>query len=94
MQMAALALSSGQPQVTINLADKAMPIAMIAQNAALLATFMLLKAQALDQLGRADEAQALRLDSLGWARYGFGSDDDVRARMADIAALSLIEIGG
>ena len=94
MQMAALALSSGQPQATISLADKAMPIALHAQNAALLATFMLLKAQALEQLGRAQEAQALRLDSLGWARYGFGSDDEVRARMADIAALSPIEIGG
>ena len=94
MQMAALALSSGQPQATISLADKAMPIALRAQNAALLATFMLLKAQALDQLGRAQEAQTLRLDSLGWARYGFGSDDDVRARMSDIAALSPIEIGG
>ena len=94
MQMAAIALASGHPKATISLADKAMPIALKAQNAALLATFMLLKAQALDQLGRADEAQALRLDSLGWARYGFGSDDDVRARMADIAALSLLEIGG
>ena len=94
MQMAALALSSGQPEATISLADNAMPIALHAQNAALLATFMLLKAQALDQLGRADEARALRLDSLGWARYGFGSDDEVRARMADIAALSPMQFGG
>lgn len=94
MQMAAFALSSGQPEATIALANSSIPVAMRAQNAALLATFMLLKAQALDQLGRADEAQALRLDSLGWARYGFGSDDDVRARMADIAALSPIKIGG
>jgi hypothetical protein len=94
MQVAALALSFGQPDITITLADTAMPVAMHAQNAALLATFMLLKAQALDQLGRVDEAQALRLDSLGWARYGFGSESDVRARMADIAALSPIEIGG
>ncbi len=94
MQMAAFALSSGQPEVTIGLADRAIPIVTRAENAALLATFMLLKAEALDQLGRAEEAQAVRLDSLGWARYGFGSDDNVRARMTDIAALSPFEIGG
>lgn len=70
------------------------PVVMRAENAALLATFMLLKAQALDQLGRADEAQAVRLDSLGWARYGFGSEGNVRARMNDIAALSPFGIGG
>lgn len=94
MQMAAFALSSGQPEVTIGLANDAIPVVTRAENAALLATFMLLKAQALDQLGRADEAQAVRLDSLGWARYGYGSDDNVRARMTDIAALSPFGIGG
>lgn len=94
MQMAAFALSSGQPEVTISLADDAIPVVTQAENAALLATFMLLKAEALDQLGRGDEAQAVRLDSLGWARYGFGSDDNVRARMTDIAALSPLGIGG
>jgi hypothetical protein len=94
MQMAAFALSSGQPEVTIKLAERTIPVVTRAQNAALLATFMLLKAQALDQLGRADEAQAVRLDSLGWARYGFGSEQEVRARIADIAALSATKIGG
>lgn len=94
MQMAAFALSSGQPEVTVNLANNAIPVVTRAENAALLATFMLLKAQALDQLGRADEARAVRLDSLGWARYGFGSDDNVRARISDIAALSPLGIGG
>ena len=94
MQVAALALSSGQPEVTIALADTAIPVAMRAQNAALLATFLLLKAQALDQLGSVDKAQAARLDSLSWARYGFGADSEVHARMADIAALSPIGIGG
>jgi hypothetical protein len=94
MQMAAFALSSGQPEVTVKLADRTIPVVTRAQNAALLATLMLLKAQALDQLGRADEAQAVRLDSLGWARYGFGSEKEVRARIADIAALSATQSGG
>ncbi len=94
MQMAAFALSSWQPEAVLALADRSIPVAQHAQNAALLATFMLLKAQALDQLGRGDEARSVRLDSLGWARYGFGSDVDVRARMADIAALSAVKLGG
>lgn len=88
MQMAAFALSSGQPEATIALADASIPVALSAQNAALLATLMLLKAQALDEMGRTDEAKAVRLDSLGWARYGFGSEQEVRGRVRDIAALS------
>ena len=38
--------------------------------------------------GKSEAAQAVRLDSLGWARYGFGSDHAVHAKMREIAALS------
>ena len=55
-------------------------------NAALAETMV--QAEALDRLGRPDEARVVRLDSLGWARYGFGSDERVRPRLADIAALA------
>jgi hypothetical protein len=58
------------------------------QNAAIIATLMLMKAQALQELGRDQEAQALRLDSVGWARYGFGSDQALRAKTFEIAALA------
>ncbi len=58
------------------------------ENAALLATLMLLRAEALDLTGRVAEARAVRLDSLGWARYGFGSDWAVRAKLREIAALN------
>ncbi len=57
------------------------------QNAALLATLMLLQAEAYEMLGREAEARSVRLDSLGWARYGFGPDWAVRAKMDEIAAL-------
>jgi hypothetical protein len=53
----------------------------------LLATLMLIKAEALDNMGQVAEAKALRLDSMGWARYGFGSDRTIRARMSEIANL-------
>ncbi|MFT4151099.1 MAG: DUF2927 domain-containing protein [Paracoccaceae bacterium] len=88
MQLAAIALASGQDEMAVTLADRALPAVRQAQNAALLATLMLIKAGALDHQGRAAEARALRLDSMGWARYGFGAEGQMRARIAEISALS------
>jgi hypothetical protein len=62
--------------------------ARINENAALLSTLLLLRAEALELENRSSEAQAVRLDSLGWARYGFGSDWAVRAKLREIAALN------
>ena len=87
MQLAAVALSNGQPGQAVQFADRAIPVVRQSQNAALLATLMLLKAEALDAQGKVAEARAMRLDSLGWARYGFGPEAQVRARMAEVAAL-------
>ena len=87
MQLAAIALSSGQNDQAIAFADRAIPVVKSAENAALLATLMLIKAEALDNAGQGDLAQALRLDSRSWARYGFGAEAQVRARMSEIAAL-------
>jgi len=88
MQMAAFALGAGQPEAALAITTRATPVVRRAGNAALLATLLLMQAKALDSLGRADAAQAARLDSLAPARYGFGSVAQVRARMADIAALA------
>jgi hypothetical protein len=88
MQMAAFALSSGQPDQAVQYADRAIPVVRQSENAALLATLMLLKAAALDKLGRTDEARALRLDTAPWARYGFGSDAQIRTRTQEIAGLA------
>ena len=87
MQLAAIALSTGQPQQAISFADRALPVVKQAENAALLATLMLVKAEAYENLGDIAQAKALRLDSLGWARYGFGSEKQMRARMSEIASL-------
>jgi hypothetical protein len=88
MQLAALALSAGQPSQAMQFADRALPAVKRAENASLLATLMLVKAEALEALGRDDEARAVRLDSQGWARYGFGAEPQVRARTSEIAALA------
>ncbi len=88
MQLAAIALASGRASEAVRLADHAIPVVQRHENAALLATLMLIKAEALDQLGDAGAAAALRLDSQPMARYGFGSDSVVKARMRDIATVA------
>ena len=87
MQMAAFALSSGQSDEALRYTERAIPVVRQAENAALLATLLLLRAEALDIAGRGAEASALRLDTAGLARYGFGTDAQVRARTSEIAAL-------
>ena len=87
-QTAAYAVSLGEGQTALRQIEPHIDNAARAENAALLATLMLLKAEALDLMGRSDEARAVRLDSLGWARYGFGSDAAVRAKMREISELS------
>ena len=47
----------------------------------------MLRAEALELQGRPSEAATVRLDSLGWARYGFGADQAVRERLTEVAAL-------
>ena len=88
VQLAAHALSMGNAETAIRITDSHLPAVMHAENAALLATLLMIKAEALDIQGRDAEAQLVRLDSLGWARYGFGSDAEVGARLAEIAAIA------
>ena len=88
MQLAAFALRAGQARTALDMVNANLEPVKRAENAALLATLLMIKAEALDLLGQADEAQSVRLDSLGWARYGFGSDAEVRERAGDIAALA------
>jgi hypothetical protein len=87
VQRAAFALAEGDAENTIAIADAAIPDAQSHQNAALLATLMMFKAEALALQGDNAAADAVRLDSLGWARYGFGQDIHVQARLNEIAAL-------
>ena len=88
MQLAAFALGVGQYDEALRLVRAAQPAARETQNAALLASLLMVEAEALERLGRGAEAERLRLDSLGWARYGFGDETRVRARLAEIGALA------
>ncbi|WP_289042032.1 DUF2927 domain-containing protein [uncultured Aliiroseovarius sp.] len=88
VQLAAYALSAGRTKTAIAIVNTHIQPVMRAENAALLATLLMIKAEALDLSGRSAEAQLVRLDSLGWARYGFGSNEQVGARLGDIAAIA------
>lgn len=88
VQLAAFALSTGDGATVLAIVDDGIPVAQAHQNAALLATLMMFRAEALDILGRDAEAAEVRMDSLGWARYGFGSEANIRARMREIEALN------
>jgi hypothetical protein len=87
MQQAAFALAAGDAEAVLRLTNASIDVAARYQNAALLATLMMFKAEALDMQGDTAMADAIRLDSLGWARYGVGSDANVQARLDEIAAL-------
>ncbi|MBO6896772.1 MAG: DUF2927 domain-containing protein [Shimia sp.] len=90
-QLSAYAISAGQSREAINILSPQIAPAGRFENAALLSTLMLLQAEALAMEGKLEEAGALRLDSLGWARYGFGPDWAVRAKLREITALSPIK---
>lgn len=93
MQMAAFALASGQTDEALRLVRRAKPEVIRAENAALLASLLMIEAEALDAQGFTDEARAVRLDSVGWALYGFGAEAEVQARLTEISVLSPLQGG-
>jgi hypothetical protein len=88
MQLSAFALSAGDAEAVLTIVEPQLAPVRDAENAALLASLLMMKAEALSLLGRTDEARAVRAESLGWARYGFGTDEVVRARAAEISSLA------
>lgn len=88
VQSAAYALSSGSAAAAVQIADKNSAVALRGENPNLLSTLLMIKATALETLGKLEEAKSVRLDSLGWARYGLRTDAEIRKRLREIAALS------
>lgn len=88
MQLAALDLARGDLTLAGAEVDRGLPLATRAQNAALMATYAMIKAELLEAQGAQAAADGLRLDTLPAARYGFGSGAKIRARAAEIAAIA------
>ena len=87
VQLAAFTLISNDAEATISITTPAIEIARTHENAALMSLLMMFKAEALDLKGDTDAGMALRMDSLGWALYGFGDRDEAIARLNEIASL-------
>ena len=87
LHLAAQALAAGQYAIVLRLTDNAMEPARRSENGALLSSLMLLRAQALERMGRMTEAETLRSDALPFALFGFGSEQEANSRRAEIAAL-------
>jgi len=88
MQMAAFALSSGQLEGALLLTEVAIPAARQSENAGLLSTLLMIRSEALRLQGDTAGAKVARRESLGWGRYGFTDEADLRSRLAEVAALS------
>jgi hypothetical protein len=88
MQLAAYGLAAGNHAEVLDRVEAGLPAAMRAENAALVATLLLMRAEALEALGRATDARAVRAEAMAWASYGFGGDSQARARATEIAMLA------
>lgn len=87
-QLSAYAISKGDGTTALRLIAPHLDTARRSENAALLSTLLLLRSEALELENRHAEARSVRLDSIGWARYGFGPDWAVRAKLREIASLN------
>ena len=86
MQQAAVALAAGQPGGALAVLDRAIPAAEDAQNASLLATLLLMRAEAVRMQGDGPTADRIRQDGLAWGRYAWG-DQALAGRAAEVAGL-------
>ncbi len=87
LHLAAQALGAGQYPLVLRLTEAAMGPARRTENGALLSSLMLLRAQALERMGRDAKAEQLRRDAVPFAIFGFGSEEAAANRRAEIAAL-------
>ena len=87
MHLAAQALASQQYDLVLALTQNAMPPARRTENGVLLSTLMLLRAQALERMGRTAEAERMRREAVPYAVFGFGSMEAAEGRRDEIAAL-------
>lgn len=88
LQMAAFQLSAGQAEDALQRIDRNLSTVRRSEHAALLSLMLLMKAEALELLGRAQQAEAVQQEALAWARYGFGNEKEIRTRAAEIIAIS------
>ena len=90
MHLAVLNLSAGRSDQVLDLVARHLPTARASEDAILLSRLLFLRAEAYDINGETRAATQARREALAWARYGFGSDAEVRARAAEFRSISPI----
>ncbi|MEM6385014.1 MAG: DUF2927 domain-containing protein [Pseudomonadota bacterium] len=88
LQVAAFQLSAGQAKLAQQLIDQNLRTVRRAEHASLLSLMLLVKAEALELQGKSAEAARIQREALGYGRYGFGANSEVRERAAEIMAIS------
>ncbi|MGR3490831.1 MAG: DUF2927 domain-containing protein [Shimia sp.] len=88
LQLAAFALVDGDAEQVLRHVDPFIRTAVQYENAILLSSLLMFRAEALDILGRTKDAAVVRADAIGWARYGFGTTEKVEGRLREIAQLN------
>ncbi len=88
VQLAAFQLLQGNADSVLAIVNQHINTAFEHENAALLSSLLMFRAEALELQGRVSEAQLVRVDSLAWARYGYGSVQAIEARQREISQLN------
>ena len=89
LHVSVIALSLGQYDTAIVIADRHLDDSRHAENATLVSGFQAVRSEAFLRLGRAQDAQMARQESLRWARYAFGnSAQTIAAAQQQIAGLA------
>ena len=91
LQLAHHYVSLGQGEEALEVLGPAIRVAGAYENAALVSVLMFLKAEALELMGKWNEASKVRLDTFEYARYGFGSSAEIRRHMRQISRLNPIK---
>lgn len=87
VQMASLALSAGAYDDAQLFVDASLPAARRAQDAIMLFSLLALKAEALRQTGKGEQADKLLTEARSWGKYGLLSDRVLSRRLKLIAQL-------
>ncbi|MGB1236233.1 MAG: DUF2927 domain-containing protein [Planktomarina sp.] len=88
VQLAAFELLDGNGAGVLAAVNPHLNVAMAHENADVLSSLLMFRAEGLDLIGRSSEGAAVRLDALGWARYGYGNKTAVLERLTEIQRLS------
>ena len=86
--LAVYALAAGEPEQALILINAHLKTVENAQNAALLATLLFAQSEAYLALGQVDRSDAIRQEAQAWARYGIGTDQNVRDHENEIAKIA------